>query len=364
MIKIPRKTTVKNNINKSSFSLSDQIFFSQRLSLLLNSGISTIEALSIIRKMDNSPRRKLIYELMIRYIEKGVSLSRVIINENIKFNHFLILLIQNGELSGNLSNTLLQACSFLEKKNEMKGKIISSLIYPTFIIFFTFIMTLFLILYIFPKIIPLVESLNVELPLITRIVQGIYYFSIEYGIYLLISGVFFVLILLFLLKKYKSLRYKLHSGYIKIPFVAHYIKIYSVLSMCYVGEILLSSGRSVSDVVLASKEHAGNLVYKNVFGNIRIDLLRGVALSASMKKWPNVFPDLLPHMCELGERTGNLGMMLGNCAKVFDQEIDSFLKRFTSLIEPVLMVFMGLIVGSIALSIILPVYEITNNLGK
>ncbi len=92
--------------------------------------------------------------------------------------------------------------------------------------------------------------------------------------------------------------------------------------------------------------------------------MHGIAISISLKKRNRFFPRLLSDMCILGEKTGGLGPMLGHCGRIFEQDIDNSLKRFSSLVEPILMVFMGLIVGSIALSIILPVYEITNHLSK
>ncbi len=351
-------------INPRAFALSDQIFFAQRLSLLLNSGISTVESLSIMKNMDSSIKRKAVYGLMIENIERGLSLSRVIRNEKIKFNNFLIMLIQNSELSGNLADALLQACAFLEKKNKMKKKIISSLIYPFFIVVFTILMTLFLILYIFPKIIPLLKSLNITLPVMTRIVQGLYYFLISYGFWVFIFIAVLFSFLYVLIHKIQKLKYKMHAFYISIPFLNKYIKTYSIYPICSMAEMLLSSGRSLADIMNMSKEYSANLVYKRVFFDIHEELLKGVSLSVSIRNNSRYFPPLLPHMCEIGERTGNLAYMLKNCSSIFESDIDDILKRFTSLIEPTLMIFMGLLVGSIALSIILPVYEITNHLGK
>ncbi len=346
------------------FNLSDQVHFAQRLSLLLQSGISMTESLSMMKNMEGSEARKKAYSNLIQNIEHGVSLSRSIKNAGIAFNDILLALIRNGESSGHLSEALLQAYSYLEKRNEMKKKLVGSLLYPTFIVLATIAMTLFLILYIFPKIIPLLGSLDIELPLITRIVQGIYYFSVNYGLWFLLMTVFILFLFHFSIRKSRLLKYKWHKLIIFIPFLHSYIKTYLMSSFCSMGEMFLSSGKGLPDLLLFAKDSMGNVVYQKAFASIYEESIQGVAFSISLKRQSVLFPPLLADLCALGEKTGNLATMLGHCSRIFEQDIDNFLKRFSSLIEPCLMVLMGLIVGSVAISIILPVYEITNHLGK
>jgi type IV pilus assembly protein PilC len=336
----------------------NQIFFAQRLSLLLHSGISIVEALSMMENMEKRPKVREIYRLLIKNIESGVSLSKGIRNIKIKWNNFLITLIQNGEEGGHLADALQKSYLYLEKKNEIKNKIVSTLIYPVFIVLATIGMTLFLILYIFPKIIPLLQSLDIELPLVTRIVQSIYYLLISYGLW---SGSCLIMILIvinIIIKKNIKVRYFYHN--LIIPF----IRISIMTSICSMGEMLLSSGKGVPDMIRFYQESQKNLFYKKVFEEIYRESVQGISFSTSLRRRNKLFLPLMIDMVALGEKTGNLGLMLGHCSRIFEQDMDNFLKRFSSLIEPALMVFMGIIVGSIALSIILPVYEITNHLSK
>lgn len=346
------------------FYLSEQVHFAQRLSLLLQSGIPLIECLSMMRNVENSAIRKKSYSNMIEGIQQGVSLSKSIRNSGVVFNNILIALIRNGESSGHLSEALYQAYIYLEKRNEMSKKLVSSLLYPAFIVLATIAMTLFLILYIFPKIIPLLSSLDIELPLITRVVQGIYYFSISYGLWSLLLATLILLGFRFSIRKSKSLRYRWHALIISIPFIHSYIKVYLMSSFCSMGEMFLSSGKGLPDLILFSKNSMKNVVYEKAMTRIYEESVQGIAFSSSLKRQRILFPPLLADMCALGERTGNLAVMLGHCSKIFEQDIDNALKRISSLIEPCLMVVMGLVVGSVALSIILPVYEITNHLTK
>lgn len=351
-------------INTKCFGLSDQIFFAQRLSLLLSSGISIVDSLKMIMNIENSKYRKAVYMNITRDIEHGISLGKSINDMKLRFSNTLIVLIRNGEESGRLSESLYQAYQYLEKGDEIKKKIIGSLIYPCFIVVATILMTLFLIIYIFPKIIPLLSSLNIKLPLITRVVQWIYYLLISYGIWMFIGLIIVLISSKIIVKKSQKIRYKVHKCIISIPFISKYIKIHMMSSVCNMSEILLSSGKSLTDVLIFSSDSSRNLVYKDIFNEIYIQSVRGVSLSNSLKRYAKYFPSLLIDMCELGERTGNMALMFKHCSRIFEQDIDNTIKKFSSLIEPVLMIFMGLIVGSVALSIILPVYEITNSLSK
>jgi len=353
-----------NSSYKKSFKISDQIFFSQRLSLLLGSGISMVEALGMMRNIETHVYRKKVYEEISNGVEKGLTLSRSIQVLDLKFNHLLIALIRNGEQGGHLFEALSQAHIYLDKKNELTKRIVSSLVYPGFIVIATLFMALFLILYIFPKIIPLLTSLDIQLPLMTRIVQGVYYFIISYGLYSLVSILLTAITLKLLINKNQNVKYKFHLMILRLHVVSRYIKLSLMASLCNMGEMLLSSGKGIQELLIFSKESSRNIVYRDIFEKIYLDSVSGVSLSISLSKHKVYFPVTMIDMVSLGERTGNLGIMLGHCSKIFEQDIDNALKKFTSLVEPVLMVLMGLVVGSIALSIILPVYEITNHISK
>jgi len=354
----------KKRISKNVFSPSDQILFAQRLSIILSSGISIVESLTMMQNVEGSESKKQVYHQIIIGIQNGISLSRIIKNIGLNFNNLLFVLIQNGEQGGNLSETLLQAYTYLYKKSELKKKIISSLVYPGFIVCATIIMALFLILYIFPKIIPLLSSLNVELPFMTKIVQMIYHFMIDYGLYSLGATVFTVFIFKILVRRSALVKYYYHLSIISVPVLHKYIKINMMIALSSMGEMLLSSGRGLQELLVFSREYNTNVVYKDIFESIYNESMQGIALSTSLNKNSKFFPPIFIDMVSIGEKTGNLGVMFGHTSRIFEQDIENVLKRFTSLIEPVLMVFMGIVVGSIALSIILPVYEITNHLSK
>lgn len=355
------KTIIMSNIYKS-FSISDQIFFTQRLSLLLNSNTSLTESLNIMSSMDTSKKHKEIYNQIIKNCLQGISLYKSIIQSKVKFDSFLITMIKNGEHSGTLALSLMQISKKLEKRNELKKKIIGTLVYPIFIFIVTICMSIFLVLYIFPKILPMLNSLNIKLPLLTIIVKNLYEYSISYGLITIIIIVLLMILIIYTINSFEKIKYKVQYLLINAPIIGMYIKLNILSSLCDIGETFLSSGRSLSEFHNFAHDSLTNIAYKRAFKIIHLESIQGISFSNSMKQFPKIFSIVMIDMCSIGERTGDLALMLGHCARIFEQDLDIFFKKFSSLIEPLLMIFMGLIVGSIALSIILPIYEITNHL--
>ncbi len=348
---------------KYRFTLQDQIFFAQKLSLLLDSGISLSESLTIMKNMSNKKGQKIVFDFLISQCAQGISFSKSLAQSGARFDALLISLVKSGEYSGSLSSALEYIYKNLEKRNELQKKVISTMIYPSFIFAATIGMTLFLVLYIFPKILPLLTSLNIPLPLLTRAVKALYENTILYGIQtsLVIFCAFIVAYVL--VKKIYVLRKLWHIILLNIPLLKNYIQLSTVSSVCSTSEMLLLSNVSLYEAHEFSFESTNNVLYKNAFRKIRVESRKGISLVNSLAVFPKLFPKIMIEMCSIGERTGNLAIMFGHCAKIFEQDMDIFFKRFSALIEPTLMVSMGFIVGSIALSIILPIYEITNHLN-
>ncbi len=349
---------------RNKFTITDQIYFSKRLSILLESNLSMIESLKIMRSIEENKYKIMIYDSLIKSCEAGLSLSKSLNYLNIKLDSLLITLIKNGEQTGTLILSLSLISKNLEKRNENIKKIISTLIYPAFIFIATIFMAIFLVMYIFPKILPLLNSLNIELPILTRVVKFIYELSISYGIYLIISILTSAILFKFVYNKYYFFKFLIHKYILRIPLLSNYLILNINSSLCNIGEIILSSNKPLSDLHAFNRDTSSNLIYKGIFDQIYNESISGISFTQSISKYPYFFNKTMVNMCSIGEKSGNLQEMMGYCSKIFEQDIDTSLRRFSSLIEPILMIFMGIIVGSIALSIILPVYEITNNLNK
>jgi len=342
----------------------EQLLFTHRCSVLLESGISLGETLTIISRMQKSKKLNIIVNFIKGEVEKGVSLHKSMRSSKVQFDSTLMSMIENGENSGTLAISLKEAYKTLEKAREIKKKIIGALLYPSFIACATIGMTLFLLMYIFPKIIPLLSSMNITLPLLTRAVRAFYYFSIDYGLWVatIIFLIFFLSQILY--KKNNATRTFLQNTFLSIPIIGLGIKKYFISTHCRSIGVLLSNGQSLSNILKQNSTSIAFEPYRKSWEICYLDVTKGVALSVSMKKSPKLFEPLLHDMLYIGERTGSLSTMLEHVSNIYEQEIDTFVKQFGLILEPALMVGMGLIVGSVALSIILPIYEITNHLSN
>lgn len=344
-------------MNKSS-----QIQFANRCAVLLESGISLSETLSIIIKMDKKSKKVL--EKVREDVERGMSLAKSMQIIKVSFDPTLISMISNGESSGILALSLRQAGEIMEKRNELLKKIVAVLIYPSLIASATLTMTLFLVMYIFPKILPLLSSMDVELPLLTLIIKRLYEFLFQYGIWLCICLILTIGIFIFFYKKKVEVRYKTQIFIISLPGIGLVIQKYFICSYFRSAGTLLECGQ-VLPAILEQCIAASTLEpYRRALEISKKEVREGVSLSQSLRSFETIFPPIVPDMLSIGERTGSLASMFHHINRMYEQDLDYLIKHVSASIEPVLMITMGLIVGSVALSIILPIYEITNHLNR
>lgn len=343
-----------------------QLQFAHRCSVLLEAGISLSESLSIIIRMEKSKKIKRILESLQEKIEKGISLSKSISITKTKFDPMLVSMITYGESSGILALSMRQASEMMEKGGDIKKKIIGALVYPAFIAIATVLMTLFLVMYIFPKITPLFAGMNIKLPLITRIVRELYEVLVQYGfllsiITILIFGIFWFF---YSFKKYRVFRSRFQSVLLSLPIVGDILQKYAICISSRSTATLLECGQPLPTILYQLVRSSTLEPYKEAWEFSLAEVERGVSLSESLRNFQKIFPSIVPDVLSIGERTDSITSMFFHVSRMYEQEIDDFIKRLSTSIEPILMIGMGIIVGSVALSIILPIYEITNHLNK
>ena len=352
---------LRQGLPSRSFSLREQSFFAKRLSYLINAGVPLLEALHVLREQ-TSKKRSALLEQVIQDVSSGQSLSKSLARFPGVFSEFAIYIIRVGESTGTLSQNLVYLADELKKKQALKRKIISAFIYPTLITVATLGVTAFLMLYLFPKIMPIFESLNATLPLTTRIVMTVSVFFQHWGLLFLIAVVLGISTLVFLLRRNRSLRYVFEFLYLKLPVIGTVLRYYNVANGARTLGLLLKSGVKLSEALPITADTTKNLLYKEQYVLIAAVVNRGERMSTHMRHSRTCFPEMLSHMVSVGERSGSLSDTLVYLSEIYESEVDDFTKNLSTLIEPALMVFMGLLVGFVAISIITPIYGITQNL--
>lgn len=343
------------------FNLRDQALFARRLSLLVRAGVPILESLNILKKQARSKSVGRMFEYIIRDVANGRDLSRSLGRFRKVFGEFALNIIKVGETSGTLPENLIYLGTEIDKERELKRKVVGAMIYPILIVIMTFVVTALLTVYLFPKLLPIFQSLKVDLPWTTRLLLWISNFLINYGLWVLV-GFVLAIIGYFLLLRLRPVRLFVHKALVRFPLIGSFFQDYQLTSICRTLGLLLKGSMTVLEAIRITGDTTSNLSYREELRAIHRIVARGGNISTHMEKKSKFFPPLVSQMIAIGEKTGNLAETFVYVAEIYEQDLDEKTKRLQTVIEPLLMIFMGLIVGFIAVSIITPIYDITQHL--
>lgn len=351
-----------SEISFSRFSIKDQTFFIKRLSFLIKAGIPILESLHMIREQTRSKTHSKMMDKIISDISKGQNLSTSLGKFKKTFGEFAINIIDFGESSGILSENLEYLADELKKRQALRKKIVGAFIYPAVVTVATLGITGFLMVYLFPKIMPIFSSIHMDLPWSTKVIIFLSDFIRHYGFYSILTLIAISIFFTILLKKNKVFHFYFDKYLLKTPIVGKIIQDYNLSNSTRTLGLLLRSGITVSEALPITAKTTLNTVYKKEFEKLSHVINRGEKMSSELKKNRSIFPDVVSQVVSVGERSGNLSNSLIYLSEMYEAEVDDFTKNISGLIEPVLMIFMGILVGFVAISIITPIYGITQHL--
>lgn len=350
------------NSTSQKLSIKEQAFFMKRLAFLIRASVPILEALHMLSEQTTSRRFKKILASVIRDVSNGSSLSKSLGKFPKIFGEFGINIIKVGESSGSLSLNLDYLADELKKRQALRGKVLGALVYPAVIAFATFGITAFLMLYLFPKITPVFASLHAELPLSTRIVMGASTFLQHWGLALLAGIILFAVAVSVTMKRSKAFHFFYDRMLIRIPLFGNMVRYYNLANTTRTLGLLLKSGLTLSEALPLTGDTLKNLAYKREIKGLAVTVNKGERISTYLARDRKLFPEVMSQMVSIGEKSGNLSNTLVYLSELYDAEVDDFTKNLSSLIEPIMMVVMGILVGFIAISIITPIYGITQNI--
>ncbi len=316
----------------------------------------------MIKDQTKSKNQIKILEKIIEDVSEGQSLSRSLSKYKKMFGEFSINIISFGEETGILSENLEYLADELQKRQALRKKIVGAFIYPAVVTLATLGITAFLMIYLFPKITPVFASLHAKLPLSTRIVIFLSNFVRNNGLSIFLVIALLVTAFILLMKKSEKFNFLFDKYILKIPVIGETIKNYNLANSSRTLGLLLKSGITVSDAIPITSKTSGNLIYKQGFSEMSESINKGEKMSIYLTKRNDIFPEVLSQIVSVGEKSGSLSSSLIYLSEMYESEVDDFTKNISNVIEPVLMIFMGVLVGFIAISIITPIYGITQNL--
>jgi type IV pilus assembly protein PilC len=345
----------------SKFSNKEQILFAKRLGFLMKAGVPILESLQLLKSQMNSKAGRLIFSSVIADVSNGQYLSAALAKFKNTFGDFAVNIIRVGEQSGILSDNLNYLAEELKKKQQMRRKITGAMFYPVFIVCATLLLTAGLTIFVFPKVLPIFTSVNLNLPISTKILIFVSHFLINYGFYLLLFLIAVAVAFTFAMRtpKFKMV---IERIILKIPLAGSISQNYYLSNFCRTLGLLLKGDSRLDVAINITATTTENLVYRQEFERVGDFVDKGGKISVYLLSRPGLFPDMLSHMVAIGETAGNLSETFLYLADMYEAEVDDLTKNLSGLIEPVLMVFMGLLVGFIAISIITPIYSVTQKL--
>lgn len=356
---------MSNSFLKSFESIpsSEKINFTRHLSIVIKSGLPVVEGLRIIRKQPNSKLLGKIIDRLIADVNNGRFLADSLKNYQHVFGDFFISIVQVGEASGTLSENLRYLSDELKKEQDLRARVRSAMIYPVILLVMTLAVSGFLTFFIFPKLITAFAALNVKLPLATRVLITTLAFLRSY--YLILAG---AAVGLFFAMRFAmradSVRYFLHRLMLYTPVLSGLVMDVNMASITRVLWILLKGGMRIVESLSITGDTLENLVYKRAFKKYTEGVRRGEQLGVLLAKDGNIFPPILTSMIEIGENTGNLEENLLYLSTYYADEVDTSLKDFVAVLEPLILVFMGLMVGFVAIAIVTPIYSISQGISQ
>ncbi len=349
--------SIGNNIN-----LKVKAIFARHLSVMLKAGLNIVEAIEITRDQANGKFKKVLNGVLSS-LNAGQSLASSLKRYPKIFSAMFINIIGAGEISGNLEENLTNIAEGLEKERQLRSKIKGAMLYPSVVLGAAFVLGIIMSFLVLPKITPLFEGLNIDLPFTTR---AIIWLSklIQARANILFPGLIGFFFLSAWIIKAKFSQPVTHRIVLSIPLIGTLVKQSNIARFCRSLGTLLKSGLNIDEAFEITIVTVDNYYYRRILASISNSLGKGVRLSTQLSKYEKYFPKLATRMIGVGEETGKLEDSLLFLANFYELETDNTTKSLSTAIEPVLLIFIGLVVAFLALSIITPIYKITGNINR
>ncbi len=345
----------------NKISLSEKIIFTNNLSGMLSAGLSLVRALSVLGKQSTNPKMIKVVNSLINEINKGGTLSSGMEKFPDVFSKVFVSMILSGEESGGLPRVLKEIGITLKKTYDLDKKIKSAMIYPSIIVATIFVIGILMMIYVVPTLVTTFNGLGAKLPLSTRSIIWISNFLTHH----LLEFIFVVFIIVggaTLFARLKFTRHYFDFIILHLPVIKELVKETNSARTTRTLSSLLSSGVDLSRALVITKDILQNSYYREIIDDSIKAIEKGISLSVIFKENIKLYPVMVGEMIEVGEETGKLSQMLLDIATFYENEVDDKTKNLSSIIEPVLMIFIGSAVGFFAISIISPMYSIMNNI--
>lgn len=346
----------ENKVSKKELA----IFFRQ-LSLMLQARVPVVASLSSLSNQTNKTGFKKILQEISSLVQEGVPLSEALGAYPGIFNNFCVSLVKSGESTGNISGSLTYISEHLELENDITAQIRQAMVYPMFVIAVLFVVLGIIVVEVIPRIIDLIKETNSKPEFFTSIILSFYGFLGSYWLHIL-SGLFFVAVILLYYFNTKDGKQNFDALSLNTPFLGGLLKKVYLARFCSNVSTLISAGISINKALKITEDTVSNVVYKGIISEIERGVSGGEKMSLVMVKYQSYFPNFIVQMVKVGEETGKLDTTLMEVVGFYQKDIKRSVDLFAGLLEPIMIIFLGVIVAILAISVLSPLYGVLGNI--
>jgi type IV pilus assembly protein PilC len=339
-------------------AMRDIVIFTRQFATMINAGLPLVQALDILAKQSENPSLKEVTRQVVFDVESGHTVADALRKHPKAFSDLYVNMVAAGEAGGILDTILLRLAVFLEKNDALIRKVKGAMIYPGVILSVAVIAIGVLLLFVIPVFKEMFASVGMSLPLPTRVVIALSEFLQNYW-YMVAGGIAGAI---FLLKRYYATndgRRKIDASLLKFPILGDVLRKSAVSRFTRTLGTLISSGVSILEGLEITAKTAGNRVIQDAIMESRASIAGGESIAAPLQK-SAVFPPMVISMIAVGEQTGGLDEMLSKIADFYDEEVDAAVSGLLAMMEPVMIVFLGVVVGGMVVSMYLPIFDMMN----
>ncbi len=342
---------------EARISTRDITQFTRQLATLLHAGVPLLQAIHLLERGESKVTLQSMLHDLHRDIEAGMALSQAL-QQHASFDALYCNLVAVGELTGMLDTMLERLANHLEKSEALRLSIRTALVYPTAVLSIAVSVTVLILLFVVPAFQNIFASFGAELPRLTRWVIALSEAIEDYGLLLLGVGIANVWGIKWQLNKRWHWRHHVHGWLLRTPIAGPLTRHACTARWTRTLATLFSAGVPLADALEAVQGVTGHLWFQVATQNIRQQLIQGHALSHALDSTEGLFPNMVVQMCAIGEESGALDHMLEKTAEHYEREVDSTVARLSTLLEPFIMVVLGLLIGGLVMALYLPIFQL------
>lgn len=353
---------IKNQLRGRQATSKNLAVFCRQLAVMLDAGVPILSSLEILMEQSGNPALQEALQTIYKRVREGEALSEILRSYPQIFPCVMVNLIGVGEITGALSQALWRLVIHFEKEHKLNETIKTAMIYPSFVLGTALAVSVFILVYVLPVFTQVLEDLHVVLPLATQILLQVGLGFQKYGLPLLC-----LLLLLLYWVKWKiqdqNVRRRLDHFILCLPLAGGLVREIAVIRFCRTFSMLLQGGVSLFTAIDVVGKALGNLQLERDLMKVKAGIRAGGGIARSLAAWAAVTP-MLVQMVAVGEESGSLEQILEKTAEFYESEVEERVKRLAKLIEPLVIIFLGVSVGGLLLAVVLPMMDTLTNIGS